>query len=251
MKTILVVDDEEDILTAGRLLLKQHFTAGACKVWVNGELKADYTGKTMHDVPELGRWKIGLYKSDWNGTQQTDTTKRVWYCDQVRRGDATATLESMTPTWASSGGRMPISTSSGSTSTCGKPGTKDKRKKRRGRVDQGAVQENVQRTIAEMKSGGTKLVLENVNFLIERGDRIVEATRLAVDVAVRARCRGQPTELLDLQGLLTQLADRLYGWEEDVESNAVEVHVHDLRVKIGRDAIETVRGLGYRLRSAT
>jgi len=47
-----------------------------------------------------------------------------------------------------------------------------------------------------------------------------------------------------------QLADRLYGWEEDVESNAVEVHVHHLRVKIGRDAIETVRGLGYRLRSA-
>ncbi len=47
-----------------------------------------------------------------------------------------------------------------------------------------------------------------------------------------------------------QLADRLYGWEEDVESNAVEVHVHHLRVKIGREAIETVRGLGYRLRSA-
>jgi two-component system, OmpR family, response regulator QseB len=47
-----------------------------------------------------------------------------------------------------------------------------------------------------------------------------------------------------------QLADRLYGWEEDVESNAVEVHVHHLRLKIGRDAIETVRGLGYRLRSA-
>lgn len=47
-----------------------------------------------------------------------------------------------------------------------------------------------------------------------------------------------------------QLADRLYGWEEDVESNAVEVHIHHLRVKIGRDAIETVRGLGYRLRSA-
>lgn len=47
-----------------------------------------------------------------------------------------------------------------------------------------------------------------------------------------------------------QLADRLYGWAEDVESNAVEVHVHHLRVKIGRDAIETVRGLGYRLRIA-
>ncbi|WP_046862920.1 response regulator transcription factor [Microvirga massiliensis] len=46
-----------------------------------------------------------------------------------------------------------------------------------------------------------------------------------------------------------QLAERLYGWQEDVESNAVEVHVHNLRAKIGRNAIETVRGLGYRLRS--
>jgi two-component system, OmpR family, response regulator QseB len=47
-----------------------------------------------------------------------------------------------------------------------------------------------------------------------------------------------------------QLADRLYGWQEDVESNTVEVHIHHLRDKVGRDAIETVRGLGYRLRSA-
>jgi two-component system response regulator QseB len=46
-----------------------------------------------------------------------------------------------------------------------------------------------------------------------------------------------------------QIAERLYGWQEDVESNTVEVHIHHLRDKIGRDAIETVRGLGYRLRS--
>ena len=40
----------------------------------------------------------------------------------------------------------------------------------------------------------------------------------------------------------------LYGWQEEVESNAVEVHIHNLRAKIGRDRIETVRGLGYRAR---
>lgn len=45
-----------------------------------------------------------------------------------------------------------------------------------------------------------------------------------------------------------ELEARLYGWQEGVESNTVEVHVHHLRSKIGRDAIETVRGLGYRLR---
>ncbi|MFC3694624.1 response regulator [Chenggangzhangella methanolivorans] len=46
----------------------------------------------------------------------------------------------------------------------------------------------------------------------------------------------------------SDLEDRLYGWQEEVESNAVEVHVHHLRVKLGREAIETVRGLGYRMR---
>ncbi len=46
-----------------------------------------------------------------------------------------------------------------------------------------------------------------------------------------------------------EIEEQLYGWQEEVESNAVEVHVHNLRAKIGRDAIETVRGLGYRMRS--
>lgn len=47
-----------------------------------------------------------------------------------------------------------------------------------------------------------------------------------------------------------QLEERLYGWQEDVESNAVEVHVHHLRAKLGRGVIHTVRGLGYRLPEA-
>lgn len=46
----------------------------------------------------------------------------------------------------------------------------------------------------------------------------------------------------------SELEDRLYGWQEEIESNAVEVHIHNLRNKLGRDVIETVRGLGYRLR---
>jgi DNA-binding response OmpR family regulator len=44
-----------------------------------------------------------------------------------------------------------------------------------------------------------------------------------------------------------EIEDRLYGWQEEIESNAVEVHVHHLRAKLGRQAIETVRGLGYRM----
>ncbi len=46
------------------------------------------------------------------------------------------------------------------------------------------------------------------------------------------------------------LEDRLYGWQDGIESNAVEVHVHKLRAKLGADFIDTVRGAGYRLAKA-
>ena len=42
-----------------------------------------------------------------------------------------------------------------------------------------------------------------------------------------------------------QLEERLYGWGEEVESNAVEVHVHALRKKLGAHWIRTLRGVGY------
>ncbi len=42
-----------------------------------------------------------------------------------------------------------------------------------------------------------------------------------------------------------QLEDRLYGWSDSIESNAIEVYVHGLRRKLGSDAIRTLRGVGY------
>lgn len=54
--------------------------------------------------------------------------------------------------------------------------------------------------------------------------------------------------LLDNAGrVLTRraLEEQLYNWEEAVESNALEVHVHHLRRKLGTDLIRTVRGVGY------
>jgi two-component system response regulator QseB len=44
-----------------------------------------------------------------------------------------------------------------------------------------------------------------------------------------------------------QLYSTAYGWLGDIESNALEVHVYNLRRKLGKDRILTVRGLGYRL----
>jgi len=47
----------------------------------------------------------------------------------------------------------------------------------------------------------------------------------------------------------TQLEERLYGWGEEVASNSVEVHVHNLRKKLGEGTIRTIRGVGYSIAS--
>lgn len=44
-----------------------------------------------------------------------------------------------------------------------------------------------------------------------------------------------------------QLEQQLYSWGQEVESNAVEVHIHNLRRKLGTALIHTVRGVGYML----
>ena len=48
-----------------------------------------------------------------------------------------------------------------------------------------------------------------------------------------------------------QLEQSLYGWGEEVESNALEVHIHHLRKKFYNGLIQTVRGVGYRLNPET
>lgn len=42
-----------------------------------------------------------------------------------------------------------------------------------------------------------------------------------------------------------QLMQSVYGWEEDVDSNALEVHIHNLRKKLNATFIRTIRGVGY------
>jgi DNA-binding response OmpR family regulator len=89
---------------------------------------------------------------------------------------------------------------------------------------------------------------------------ILEVGMLRVDPAARTVVyRGQPVELqakefnLLVEFLLNagrvlsreQIEDRLYAWGEEVESNAVEVHIHHLRKKLAPGLIRTVRGVGY------
>ena len=83
-----------------------------------------------------------------------------------------------------------------------------------------------------------------------------------IELDPAARCvsfRGRPVELslrefALLQELMLnagrvlsreQLAQRLYAWGEEIESNAIEVHVHHLRRKLAPELLRTVRGVGY------
>ncbi|MFT3849637.1 MAG: response regulator [Propionivibrio sp.] len=48
-----------------------------------------------------------------------------------------------------------------------------------------------------------------------------------------------------------QLEERIYGWNEEIESNAIEVYIHSLRRKLGAQWIRNVRGVGYRVPELT
>ena len=95
----------------------------------------------------------------------------------------------------------------------------------------------------------------NPNPLIEIGD-------LAIDLAARRVTRaGKPVTLTAREWVLfeafvqrpgqlmskAQLEERLYAFDDEVDSNTTEVHISRLRKKLGHEVIETVRGIGYRL----
>lgn len=86
------------------------------------------------------------------------------------------------------------------------------------------------------------IVLDPANMSAVANDRPVSLSRR--EFAVLQALMERPGVLRSRDALEA----RLYGWQEEVESNAVEVHVHKLRAKLGRHVIETVRGIGYRMR---
>jgi DNA-binding response OmpR family regulator len=91
--------------------------------------------------------------------------------------------------------------------------------------------------------------------LIERGPLSInpatrEVTWRGQSMPLSAREYALLAALAERPGLVlsrAQLEERLYGWNEAVGSNAVEVHIHNVRKKLGDDAIRNVRGLGYTL----
>lgn len=107
-------------------------------------------------------------------------------------------------------------------------------------------------------------LLARVRALIRRSagraEPVFTLRNVALDPATRqATVDGQPVQLSSREWAVLepmvlrpgvvfsrpQLEEKLYGWKEDISSNAVEVYIHGLRKKLGADLIRTVRGLGY------
>lgn len=75
-----------------------------------------------------------------------------------------------------------------------------------------------------------------------------EVTRNGANLALSAREYAVLEALMIRPGAIlsrAQLEDRLYGWGEELESNAISVYIHQLRRKLGDGFIHTVRGVGY------
>jgi two-component system response regulator QseB len=93
-----------------------------------------------------------------------------------------------------------------------------------------------------------------------RVDSLIQVRDVSLNPATReVLLQGRPVVLsareftllqafLDRPGVVlsrAQLEEKLYGWDDSVDSNAIEVHIHALRKKLGSDFIKNVRGIGY------
>lgn len=106
------------------------------------------------------------------------------------------------------------------------------------------------RSIVRRRDGRTEPFLKVAGITLNPATQT--ATRNGEILALSRREFAVLAALMERPGVIrsrVELEDRLYGWQEEIESNAVEVYIHNLRHKLGREAIETVRGVGYRMRA--
>lgn len=95
--------------------------------------------------------------------------------------------------------------------------------------------------------------LNRAEALIIYGDIVLDpaahtVTKQGEEISIPRREFALLQKLLENVGHVLsreQLTQSLYGWEEDVDSNALEVHIHNLRKKLGANFIRTIRGVGY------
>ncbi|MBS0247566.1 MAG: response regulator transcription factor [Proteobacteria bacterium] len=102
------------------------------------------------------------------------------------------------------------------------------------------------RAVLRRQGSGADALLSNGD--IDLNPATHEAGRGGNKVALTAREFALLNALMMRPGKIfsrTELEQRLYGWNEEVESNAIEFLIHALRKKLGTDAIRNVRGVGW------
>jgi two-component system OmpR family response regulator/two-component system response regulator QseB len=102
------------------------------------------------------------------------------------------------------------------------------------------------RAVVRRQTGRAEPGLEVDGVSLDPATR--QVTHNGVPVVLSAREYAVLEALMMRPGAIlsrAQLEDRLYGWGEELESNAISVYVHQLRRKLGEGFIRTVRGIGY------
>ena len=102
------------------------------------------------------------------------------------------------------------------------------------------------RAVGRRASGRAETVLQVAGLRLDPATR--EVSRDGRPLLLSAREFALLHALMERPGAIlsrAQLEDRLYGWGEELESNAISVYVHQLRKKLGDELIHTARGVGY------
>ena len=102
------------------------------------------------------------------------------------------------------------------------------------------------RAVGRRASGRAQPLLQAADLRLDPATR--EVSRDGRPIVLSAREFALLQALMERPGAIlsrAQLEDRLYGWGEELESNAISVYMHQLRRKLGDDLLHTVRGVGY------
>jgi len=102
------------------------------------------------------------------------------------------------------------------------------------------------RALTRRASGRAEPAYEHRGVVIQPATR--EVTVQGQPVVLSAREWAVLEPLIARPGMVlsrAQLEDKLYGWNDEISSNAVEVYIHGLRKKLGAELVLNVRGVGY------
>ena len=102
------------------------------------------------------------------------------------------------------------------------------------------------RALVRRSTGRAEATLQYRNVTLDPAAHAVYVDNILVNVPRREFALLQ--KLLENRGQVLsreQLMQSLYSWDEEVDSNALEVHIHNLRKKLNANYIRTIRGVGY------